>query len=80
MSKARKDDNERETVAIEEMIAKGKEREFVKGLEKEESHATELIRTDEDKPIKLSLSTTKLVSTTTTVTTVLAVNPLTALR
>lgn len=61
LAKSRKDDNERETVAIQAMIEKGKEREFKKGLGREETTFTELKRSENDAPIKVSLTSSKVV-------------------
>lgn len=61
LKKSRKDDAERETVNIQDMINKGKDRADKKGLEKEETTFTELIRSEDDAPIKVTLTSTKLV-------------------
>ena len=79
LAKSRKDDSERETIAIKEMIEKGKEREIKKGLKKEETTFTELNRSENDAPIKVSLTSTKLVKSTAE-TTVQSSNPLANLR
>ena len=61
MAKSRKDDAERETLAIQAMIARGKDREDKKGLSKEESTFTELKRSEDDSPIKVVLTANKVV-------------------
>ena len=61
------------------MIEKGKEREEKKGLGKEETNFTELNRSENDAPIKVSLSSNKLVKTNAEIF-VKPANPLADLR
>ena len=59
LAKSRKDDHEREQMDIAAMVERGKERAKKKGIDLDEgTKATELVRGEDDAPIKVSLKST----------------------